>query len=101
MDVKHKVERLRKLYNDNGIYCLSALATFCSLDEVTGVERLAKTLRQSSSCTHQWIVMFELFGLITREEAARGRPRPMVLTPDGLALREALDGLLSQILPAE
>jgi DNA-binding MarR family transcriptional regulator len=95
MSTLESITRLRKVCTDNGIYNLAALVTFVSIDGTSSPAKIGKRLKMSQSATYQWFVIFEVFGLISREDAPHGHKKSAAYTEEGLALLEQIRAILA------
>jgi hypothetical protein len=99
MDLMNAVSRLRELCSQHGIYTLSALSTFIAIGEKLSPGFMRKKFKQSKTCTYDWLVLFELHGLIEREDAPIGMAKKARYTEDGERLLEQLNLLLHHAEP--
>ena len=100
----HPAALLKTVCNQHGIHSLASLCCFMLLKSGRSMARIGELSGQSTTSVGEWILIYELHGLIVRGESPRNRVRPLQFTPAGQHLRNEVNtllGRLDKVIPIE
>lgn len=88
------INEMRKMSNQHGIFSLFALSAFMFMEPGRSQRDVARITGQSSSAVGDWVVIFQLHGLIELGEAPKGEVKQITLTELGRKLRSSIGKVL-------